>query len=74
MMLAGFDDDLEAKLKSIRSELRAEYFSDEPYPWIVGFSGGKDSTLVTHLVFELLLDMPPSPSYSPGRGGAGLAT
>ena len=26
----------------------------------MGFSGGKDSTLVAHLVFELLMDMPPS--------------
>lgn len=25
------------------------------YPWIITFSGGKDSTLVAHLVFELLL-------------------
>ncbi len=30
------------------------------HPWIVTFSGGKDSTLVAHLVFDLLLDLPPS--------------
>ena len=54
------DDDLDLKLKVIRAEMREEYFSDVPYPWIVGFSGGKDSTLVAHLVFELLMDMPPS--------------
>jgi len=54
------EGDLEAKLMSIRAEVRAEYFADEPFPWIVGFSGGKDSTLVAHLVFELLMDMPPS--------------
>lgn len=59
-MLFDDNDDLDAKLAVIREELRAEYFSDEPHPWIVGFSGGKDSTLVAHLVFELLLDMPPS--------------
>ena len=56
----GDEDDLETKLATIRNEIREEYFSDEPFPWIVGFSGGKDSTLVSHLVFEMLLDVPPS--------------
>ena len=54
------DDELATKLKLIRADLRDEYFADEPFPWIVGFSGGKDSTLVAHLVFEMLLNMPPS--------------
>jgi len=54
------EDDLELKLKVIRSEIRDEYFADDPFPWIVGFSGGKDSTLVAHLVFEMLLNIPPS--------------
>jgi DNA sulfur modification protein DndC len=30
------------------------------HPWIVGFSGGKDSTLVTHLVIEHLISIPRS--------------
>lgn len=38
-----------------------EYLDDtQDYPWIVTFSGGKDSTLVAHLVFEMLLSLPPS--------------
>lgn len=38
-----------------------EYLSQtQSYPWIVTFSGGKDSTLVAHLVFEMLLELPPS--------------
>lgn len=42
-------------------DLRAEYLSDQQsFPWIVGFSGGKDSTLVAHLVFAALLDVSPS--------------
>ena len=53
-------DDLGTLMPAIRSELREEYFADHAHPWIVGFSGGKDSTLVAHLVFQLLLDMPPS--------------
>ena len=36
-------DELLAKLKSIRRELRAEYLQPHDSPWIVGFSGGKDS-------------------------------
>jgi len=42
-------------------EIRQEYISPaQAYPWIVGFSGGKDSTLVAHLVFEALLQVAPS--------------
>ena len=34
-------------------------------PWIVGFSGGKDSTLVAHLVVEHLLSLPRSERTRP---------
>ena len=45
----------------IRETLAAEYLDEsQPYPWIVTFSGGKDSTLVAHLVFEVLVELPPS--------------
>ena len=44
----------------IRAELFDEYQQDHDYPWVVGYSGGKDSTLVAHLVFEMLLSLPPS--------------
>ena len=47
-------------MAAIRAEMKDEYFADHSHPWIVGFSGGKDSTLVAHLVFGLLLDIPPS--------------
>lgn len=52
--------DLDVLMTAIRAEIRDEYFADHSHPWIVGFSGGKDSSLVAHLVFELLLDMPHS--------------
>ncbi len=54
-----FDAPLEASLESIRVEIREEYLQPHAFPWIVGFSGGKDSTVVTHLVFEMLLSLPP---------------
>lgn len=53
------DAELDAALTGIRADLRDEYLQPHPFPWIVGFSGGKDSTLVAHLVFDLLLSLPP---------------
>ncbi len=44
----------------ICEEIAAEYSAPHSRPWIVGFSGGKDSTLVAHLVFEHLLSLPRS--------------
>lgn len=41
--------------------IRTEYLSEvQRFPWIVGFSGGKDSTLVAQGVFEALQSIPPS--------------
>jgi len=47
------------KLKAIRRDIRDEYLQPHSKPWIVGFSGGKDSTLLVHLVLECLLNIPP---------------
>ena len=44
----------------IRKEIAEEYAQPHDKPWIVGFSGGKDSTLVAHLVVEHLLSIPRS--------------
>ena len=50
----------------IVQRVRAEYLSTtQHYPWIVGFSGGKDSTVVTHAVFEALRAVPPSQRTRP---------
>lgn len=58
-------DELLLKLKSIRRELRAEYLQPHDSPWIVGFSGGKDSTLLLHLVVECLLTVAPDERRRP---------
>lgn len=43
------------------AQIRDEYLSEEQcFPWIVGFSGGKDSTLVAQAVLEALLSIAPS--------------
>jgi len=54
------------KLAYAVAEMRDEYLSEQhSCPWIVGFSGGKDSTLVVQLVFELLLSLAPSDRVRP---------
>ena len=53
------------KLESIRAELLDEYRQAHDWPWIIGYSGGKDSTLVAHLVFDMLLSLPPSQRRRP---------
>jgi DNA sulfur modification protein DndC len=46
--------------------VKGEYLSDaQRWPWIVGFSGGKDSTVVAHAVFEALATIPPSQRSRP---------
>lgn len=50
---------------SIRSEVLDEYRQNHEFPWIIGYSGGKDSTLVLHLVFEMLISLPPSQRTRP---------
>jgi len=44
----------------IRTDISEEYAEDHDKPWVVGFSGGKDSTLVAHLVVDHLLTLPRS--------------
>ncbi len=52
-------------LHAIQAELRDEYLSPHTYPWIVGYSGGKDSTLMVQLVFEMLMDIAPGDRSRP---------
>lgn len=63
--IAALDDDLRASLEAVRAEMLDEYCQPHAHPWIVGFSGGKDSTVVCHLVFDLLLKLPPSERLRP---------
>ena len=45
-------------LENIYDEIRAVYLNDDR-PWILGFSGGKDSTCMVQLVWEALSKLPP---------------
>lgn len=53
------------RLRAAQADLRDEYLADNRDPWIIGYSGGKDSTLVAQLVFEMLLDLAPSDRTRP---------
>jgi len=44
------------KITAVKERLKEEFLADTR-PWIVTFSGGKDSTTVLHLVIEMLLEM-----------------
>jgi DNA sulfur modification protein DndC len=44
-------------ISEIKESLRRLYLADSR-PWLVGFSGGKDSTLVAHLIFDAVQDIP----------------
>lgn len=57
--------DLAGKIRAIRADVRDEYLQTHEKPWIIGFSGGKDSTLLLHLVIEALLELPPSKRTRP---------
>lgn len=46
------------QIESILSELREQYLEDDKMPWVVGYSGGKDSSMLLQLVVQMLLSMP----------------
>lgn len=57
---AANDTPMELWQEVIR-DMRAEYLDESHhFPWILGFSGGKDSTLVAHAALEMLTALPPS--------------
>lgn len=60
------DRPIAERWRDIVQLVKDEYLSStQTYPWIVGFSGGKDSTVVAHAVFEALLAIPPSQRTRP---------
>lgn len=43
--------------EAIKNEMQLVYLHDQR-PWMIGYSGGKDSTLLCQLVFEMLAALP----------------
>ena len=47
------------RLEGVRETIMDEYRKNHSDPWIIAFSGGKDSTLLLQLVWEMLLSLAP---------------
>lgn len=43
--------------KAISSNL-SQLYTEDSRPWLIGFSGGKDSTMLASLVFDAILSLP----------------
>jgi len=48
---------LKKTIENLKTEIKDLYLEDE-IPWIVGYSGGKDSTAVLQLIWSVLTDLP----------------
>lgn len=49
---------LPARLAAIRDALQHEYRRQHNHPWVVAYSGGKDSTLLLQLAWEAIVALP----------------
>jgi len=60
-LVPALDDPVMTRWGNVVSDMRAEYLDESHnFPWIIGFSGGKDSTLVVHAAVDVLTSLPPS--------------
>ena len=50
--------DVSARLAAVQDTMRAEFLERHSDPWIVAYSGGKDSTLLLHLLWEIAVTVP----------------
>lgn len=46
-------------------ESLSQLYSDDNRPWLVGFSGGKDSTMLASLIFDVVTQIPPERRTKP---------
>lgn len=47
------------RLRAIRAQIRTIYLQEDLKPWVIGFSGGKDSTVLLQLVIEAIQSISP---------------
>lgn len=51
-------EELEKKIETSIELIKKQYLSsEENYPWLIGYSGGKDSTCTAQLVFRALMEL-----------------
>lgn len=61
----GLRPGLGERLSSISEILRREYCRKHRYPWLIAYSGGKDSTLLLQAVWETVATLPPEERRRP---------
>ena len=54
----GFDLNTVEKLESCKEVVAREYGRKHSYPWVIAYSGGKDSTLLLQIAWEVLSALP----------------
>ena len=54
----------ESVIELLEEEVRELYLSDK-VPWIIGYSGGKDSTAVLQLIWSAIAALPPEQHHKP---------
>lgn len=65
MPTSAFEDrGFKAAVADVIAEAKALYLADD-IPWVVGYSGGKDSTAVLQLVWTMLRELAPSERHKP---------
>lgn len=58
------NSELKTLVNDIKAEMKEVYLHDNR-PWIIGYSGGKDSTTVVQLAYEMLLELAPEQRKKP---------
>lgn len=65
MPTSAFEDrGFKAAVADVVAEAKALYLADD-IPWVVGYSGGKDSTAVLQLVWTMLRELAPGDRHKP---------
>ena len=57
-------NDINVKMNEVIEEMKLVYKNDNR-PWIIGYSGGKDSTVVVQLAFTMLESLSPKERHKP---------
>ena len=61
---SAFTGGMSRELAELREEVRELYLEDA-VPWVIGYSGGKDSTAILQLVWRALEELPPEQRTKP---------
>jgi len=61
---SAFDDGYATVIAALREQVQALYLADR-IPWVVGYSGGKDSTAVLQLIWQAIAALPAARRHKP---------